>query len=497
MSLTLNTYPANVVNNSPVYNVTTSLVEGSAFNNVRIRANVYVDGVIKAVLEQPKGLPLFDFFNVLKAFCGRLNQPPHTVNPLTAPSLTSELLTGWTNENYGSGFQTFTTSGREITTAISDGAAIARSNNLGALSVGDIIIVGSEHDYIVNTGSAQPYMRLSDGTNIIETYTYSTAYGITANKIRMFMVTQAMSASYIEIGHGTGSLSFAGTWTIKRIAGDACQIGKQCSYYKIGFQEFYEDADGITVEGTETRTNTLLFVPAVLAGGETLIANYIMNSGSGMKFLHDSIRNATWFKLGIGMDVRILFVSDETYIALFGDIGTGEFTLSSDFLNCGYGFACFTDTEMATITSYLDFKMKALRNTSYSAMSETLRLNMLTKCYYDIKTVEFVGNKGLEVLMFKGQKTSRGVVQKESYQTISKVNMPYLSVRKREMVLRSLYENPYFIDLLCQLINNTQEAWLFSTVSPYKSVIGVTSDEVLEYDQGRLIENSITIEYYE
>jgi len=163
MALTLNTIPGQIITATPNYNVTTSLIEGASYNNVRIRANVYIDGVIKAVLEQPKGLADFAFFNILKAFCGRLNQAPHTVNPLTAPVLSSELLTAWTN--HGAGFSTFTTSGRQISEAISAGAAVARSNDLGALAAGDIIIVGTEYDYTVNTGSQNPYMRLSDGSD--------------------------------------------------------------------------------------------------------------------------------------------------------------------------------------------------------------------------------------------------------------------------------------------------------------------------------------------
>jgi len=195
------------------------------------------------------------------------------------------------------------------------------------------------------------------------------------------------------------------------------------------------------------------------------------------------------------MDIRILFVSDETYIALFGDVGTGDFTLSTDFNNCGYGFACITDTEMATVVTYLDLKMKALRNASYSAMSETIRLNILTKCHYDIKTVEFVGDLGLEVLMFKGQKTVFGVTEKEFYKNTSRVSLPYMSTKKKEIILRSLYENAYFVALLWQLINNVQEAWLLSTVSPYYTVIGITSDEITEYDQNKLIEYEIKAEY--
>ena len=66
MSLTVNSYPANI-SNSGSFNVTTDLVEDSTHVNLRIRADITVSAVIIATVEKPKGLPDFDFGDILKA----------------------------------------------------------------------------------------------------------------------------------------------------------------------------------------------------------------------------------------------------------------------------------------------------------------------------------------------------------------------------------------------------------------------------------------------
>ena len=66
MALTINSTPANI-SNSGAFNVTTSLVEDATHVNLRIRADITVAAVIVATSEKPKGIPVFDFFDILKA----------------------------------------------------------------------------------------------------------------------------------------------------------------------------------------------------------------------------------------------------------------------------------------------------------------------------------------------------------------------------------------------------------------------------------------------
>jgi hypothetical protein len=170
MALTINTHPDEVITNAPEFDVSTSLTEGASYQNLRIRATIYIGGEseAQAVLEQPKGMDDWDFFEVLKAFCGKCNEAVGGTAGYTKPTFGSELLTGWTNVL--SGFETFTTSGREITSAIDSNASggLAGSNDLGAISVGEIYVVAIGTDY-VDSGAADELLYLN-GTNLSAPY---------------------------------------------------------------------------------------------------------------------------------------------------------------------------------------------------------------------------------------------------------------------------------------------------------------------------------------
>lgn len=66
MALTIVSYPNNI-DNSGVFNVTTDLVEDATHVNLRVRAEIYHEGIVKAVVEKPKGLADFDFSDILKS----------------------------------------------------------------------------------------------------------------------------------------------------------------------------------------------------------------------------------------------------------------------------------------------------------------------------------------------------------------------------------------------------------------------------------------------
>jgi hypothetical protein len=67
MAITLVAQPPNVICNAATFNVTTDLVEDSTHVNLRIRCDITVAAVIVATVEKPKGLPDFDFGDILKS----------------------------------------------------------------------------------------------------------------------------------------------------------------------------------------------------------------------------------------------------------------------------------------------------------------------------------------------------------------------------------------------------------------------------------------------
>lgn len=501
MSLTIVSSPAKTVTNIPSYNVTTSFVEAAGYNNVRIRANIYIDGIVKAVLEQPKGLADFNFYEALKAFCGKLNVAPQTNTPIIQPTYGDELLTGWTNID----FTTFTTAGRAISAAVkASGTGWAKSNNLGALAVGDIVVIGTEHDYVITSGSAPLfYLNNSDLTEV----GYESIIPIQSN-IRFIMVTTALTAGQLYIGRPSGAQNWAGTWTVKVIpAASTSHKGYPCVYFKVGFSEYYEDADGVTVVGDESLQSTLLFVPAqveyeAIYGDYSIYPYYHMGYNWAGKFLNDSIRAGIEFKRSIKMDMRIMFVSEETYFkVILSTTIRGTVTMSAKTNNMGWGFINFNELAVygaeymiTTDTADTSIWLRASRALD-SAMSEALAIKQLTKCYPKFYALEFTGRKGLEVITFKGSPTIKNLAEKEYYKNSNKINLPYLSDRKKEIILRSLYETEAYNEILWQLINSTSEVWLYDLLIPYYKVIGIQNDETIEYDQSEMFINEITGEY--
>ena len=73
MALTISTHPEDQITNAPDFTVTTSLTEGASYQNLRIRATIYIGGESEAVavLEQPKNLDDWDFLDLLRSFVGK------------------------------------------------------------------------------------------------------------------------------------------------------------------------------------------------------------------------------------------------------------------------------------------------------------------------------------------------------------------------------------------------------------------------------------------
>ena len=55
MALTIYGYP-DKIDNSASFEVSTTLTEDSTHVNLRVKAELYHEGIIKAVIEKPKGL---------------------------------------------------------------------------------------------------------------------------------------------------------------------------------------------------------------------------------------------------------------------------------------------------------------------------------------------------------------------------------------------------------------------------------------------------------
>jgi len=277
MALTIATHPEKPVINDPTFEVTTSLTEGSTYNNLRIRAEVYMGGRSGkiATIEQPKGLNTWEFKKLLDRF---VRMPDFAIggNKVTKkPTLGSELLTGWDEEG---NFTTFTTSGREITVA--DGAGMinahAASNDLGSVSEGDILIIGFENYADTGTDPVQLTVgEYGDGSDLQE----AKYYGQTANKITLARIAENLTSCYVVLGNVDGDIYLSTKVTIKKITDF---INDPSIYFKIKFTEYYENSSGVTTSGSSSWSDTLLYIPAIIPNGQSFDSNYLLKNGDGI-----------------------------------------------------------------------------------------------------------------------------------------------------------------------------------------------------------------------
>jgi hypothetical protein len=134
MSITLVTYPSEYDNRAS-WTVTTNLNEDSSHVNLRVEAHLYKSGTLIAKKVMPKGYTSFDFKNILRDQIKFQNplisdqEGQGIIQPLSAGG---NLITGWTNSAIDP-FDTFASSGPQITSAITSNHSIAYTNQFSMI----------------------------------------------------------------------------------------------------------------------------------------------------------------------------------------------------------------------------------------------------------------------------------------------------------------------------------------------------------------------------
>ena len=120
------------------------------------------------------------------------------------------ILTGWTNGAGGGAYDTFTSSGTTVTSAISDNVSLANSNNLtvehGALYIATInltLTVGASLDLRVGNG-----LTLTTGDNYVTMYS-----GVNIIPIRC---TADSTNAYIRLYNAVGNINFSLTFSLEK-----------------------------------------------------------------------------------------------------------------------------------------------------------------------------------------------------------------------------------------------------------------------------------------
>lgn len=406
MALTVNSTPDNISNHG-IHNVTTDLTEDSSHVNLRIRAEIYHEGIVKAQVEKPKGIAEFDFGDILKTLVPGLKLARNTgAYANTGTIEATNLITGW---SVSSGtWDTFTAIGAVIGEAIKSAAAGAfvETNDI-AVTVGDIIVFYV--DPFASTGANIPYSIVAgdnEGTYIV------------LNNTCLYM---ALSTGNIKIlvGHDAGEMNFAGDVFAFRINTDRDTVGGLLAPYKVKFSEIYENSSGVTTTGATHLTRVRRFVPATTDN----FTEYVMHDNACL-FASETLRDGvTPYFIGTNWN-REYFLAFFTEYALikvmYRKNYTGGYSNNNKVCYEGWGVVILnTDEIFSSVTSGLEIYI-ANYDTD-AAISATIAIDISSADIPEREILEYDGESGgKEYLAFEGRKDKSTETIREYYAGIKK-----------------------------------------------------------------------------
>lgn len=502
MALTINTHPAEVITNAPEFDVSTSLSEGASYQELRIRATVYVGGQASpvAVLEQAKGLDDWDLTSLLHRQTGKCNIAPGGSDVHLGPNMGSELLTAWTN--YAGGFSSWSTSGRRIISASSTPGASAQSNDLGTMDHGEVFVVGVENDY-ADTGTPDFFLELDTASKTslqAETkYAGLTSGKLNANHIYFLMAHETTGYVRAYLTAPGSTIVVTGTFTIHKITDHRNNPG---AYFHVKFEEVYENAAGVTTIGAESWSDTLLYMPVAVRPSESFTDDYIINS-LGDNFLTRAGDMNSVFKYGIGMELRVMYAAVSAWVRASIVVDAGSET-DNDIPNAGWGIIAANSEGGYTNNPDADDETIGFVLTSINFGSgviyagASMNINCETDCYPNMKALNFVGELGEETILFRGLGSKIGTTEKAFYKNANRIRKVLKTYKRFNEVLRTVFETEDLRMLLHELINTEKEVWMNDSNADVEyTEVTVITDETPISDKEELIESEIEIEYYE
>lgn len=256
MSLTINTKP-DIYSNAAIWNVTTSLTEGASYQNLRIRAILYHNGIALASKVQRKGLADFDFSEILKTLCTPYRTAMGASNSMNtgyAASLPSNKITGWTNDG-SIPWDTFTNTGATVNSLINSGnIAKAYSNNFSVTKGKKYCLTWTS--LTVNSG-IRP--RVEFEVVSAEGNKYELEED-TAAEVFVFTAPADSAAANVQLwADDTDSVNIS-TWALKCYEHPSdLEDTPMSAHYYILFSEMYENASDVTTTGDQDYGDSRMF----------------------------------------------------------------------------------------------------------------------------------------------------------------------------------------------------------------------------------------------
>jgi len=428
MALTINSYPANI-DNAAAFNVTTSLSEDASHVNLRVRASIYHEGIVKAIIEQPVGLPAFNFAEILKTLVPGVKLARDTGDVVNTGTVGSNLITGWTN----SGYDTFTTAGNVISSAIDAAGSVFCTSNTIAVVAGELFVLYSV-PYVDTSGS-----RVYDFSTV--TVLKQIESGALSDNIGMLLMATASGNLTIKITEGAAACNWSGTFFLYKITTNRDTIGSPLCPYLVIFEEYWETAAGVTTLGADSSASAYnivyRYIPAV--GDENDFQKYVLNDPADL-FACKTLDNIVCkFYTSNPKEYFIVFFTEYAYLCLWYFIDGGGNV--SNLFTCyeGWGVIIINEGELmlgATLYTTLRIGKYDLGATLYS---DAYHVHIDSSQIDERVILEFDGVLGgKEYLAFEGVEDIRFITERSYYKGTGRNRKPlsYHGINRQSLETR-------------------------------------------------------------
>jgi hypothetical protein len=457
MSITISTYPDNI-DNKAAYTVDTDLIEDSTHINLRIRASIYHEGIIKAIVEKPKGLTGFDFADILKSLTPGLKFARDGGLIVNTGTAGTNLITDVTGS-----YTTFTKTANVINSAIT--ASSGSGNSTPAISlVAGHLYVFYILNYVNNLGSGyEPIITFSDWTTIpLCPELIQIPFAPTQNnKSTLLMCVQSGNIA-VNFTNPTAA-NWSGELYLKDITTDRETIGNPlCPYYPL-FTEVWETALGVTTLGANSVSSSIIgckrFVPAkgdpyLWPYFGTTFQNYVLSTGYSQLFANKTLRNnITKFYTVNPYEYWVVFFTEYVSLEFFYSKNGGAYDHATHpYCYEGWGAIVLNVGElMSSVTSTLAFYLKEI--STAALISETLTVRVDGSCNDAREVLEFDGETGgKEYLAFDGLLDVQYDTIRQYYTGEKRGKKPLLLTginrQKLETIFKDIYNSAYLKGLL-------------------------------------------------
>jgi len=476
MALTINTTPARI-DRSAAFNVTTSLVEDSTHVNLRVRADVYHEGIIKATVEKPKGLADFDFADILKSLVPGLLAARDSGDIVKTGSIGSQLITSWAS--HSGTWTSLTSSANEITNAECAVLSEIESNAI-AMVPGELYLFYSTD--FANVGT-NPLVYLESGGAASEP--------IPVNKGVILMPTTTANIKII-IG-GTTNEEFTGTFLLYKITTNRTTVGNLLAPYFVNFTEVYENSSGVTTTGTPSASDLYRYVPAY--GDGTAFTEYVLHNNTSLFACKTFKNNVAKIYTSTPYEYFIIFFTEFAELQLYYSKDGGAYDHATHPV-CyeGWGAIVLNVGEvLATVASNL--RIYIYEASTGDAISEIITLYVDSLSISERVVLEFDGLVGgKEYLAFEGIKDIEFTTIRDYYSSSKKARKPIKFTGINRQKIETRFKDMANAEYLKSLLISENVKKLEASYATPTDVTVLTDNVVI--DKGvEFFTNRIDIEY--